>query len=227
MRRARARSRSARWRPPTRRAPPSGWPPTRAPAPRCYPSCLPVQPWFALGSGVEAVGDVAGERLMLRQSAKLLEIRLHPRILAKGIDIPGVSPLRIDDYLSPVPALEEVGRDPPRHLAEHGLDALMKEGEHIRLIVGLDREDVDEGGDGAIDANGGFHGGAPGLALRRQGGQGSANEAAGNEGPTRQPGLDRRHGRSSPGSRAPDWPDRPIGALQHQDEPERPNGPVR
>src|SRR6202043_4000322 len=119
--------------------------------------------WFALGSSVAAVGDVAGERLVLRQSAKPLEIRLHPRILAKGADILGVSPLRIDDDLSPVPALEEVARDPSRHRAEHGLDALMEEGEHLRLIVGLDREDADEGGDGAIDANGGFHDGAPGL----------------------------------------------------------------
>src|SRR6266568_4860389 len=136
----------------------------RAPAPRCYPSCRPVQPWFALCSGVEAVGDVAGERLVLRQSAKPLEIRLHPRVLAKGVDILGVSPLRIDDDLSSVPALEEVGRDPPRHLAEHGLDTLAEEGEQIRLVVGLDGEDIDEGGDGAIDANGGFHGGAPGLA---------------------------------------------------------------
>ena len=69
----------------------------------------------------------------------------------------------------------------------------MEEGERRRLIVGLDSEDVDEGGDGAIDANGGFHGGAPGLALRRQGGQGSANEVAG-KGLEATAGLDRRHG---------------------------------
>src|SRR5260370_12292664 len=173
---------------------PSGWPRMRAPAPRCYPTCLPVLTRFAPCSGVEAVGDVAGESLVLRQSAKLLEINLQLRVLAKGVDVVGISPLRIDDDLFAVPALEEVGRDPPRHLAEHGLDALMEEVEHLRLIVGLDREDVDEGGDGAIDANGGFHGGAPGLALRRQGGQDSASAAAGNDGPSRQPGLDRRHG---------------------------------
>src|SRR5258708_3909743 len=86
-----------------------------------------VQTWFALWSAVEAVGDVAGERLVLRQIAKLLEIRLHPRILAKGVDILAVSPLRIHEDLSAVPALDEVGRDPPRHLVEHGRYALLEE----------------------------------------------------------------------------------------------------
>src|SRR6266567_4619462 len=179
MRQARARSRSGRWRPPVRRAPPSGWPPMRAPAPRCYPNCLPVSPWRALRSDVQAVGDIAGERLELRQSAKLLEIRLHPGILAKGVDILGVPPLRIDDDLAAVPALEQAGRDPTRHLAEHGLGGVMEVGEQLRLIVGLDREDVDESGDGAIDANGGFHDGAPGLALGGQGGEEAAGDATG------------------------------------------------
>src|ERR1700730_19077513 len=127
----------------------------RAPAPRCYPTCVPVQPWFVLGSGVQAVGEVAGERLELRQGAKLLEIRLQLRILAKGVDILGVAPLRMDDDLSAVPALEQAGRDPPRHLAEHGLGAVMEESEQLRLIVGLDRGDIYEG-DGAIEADGGF-----------------------------------------------------------------------
>src|SRR5262245_23367166 len=183
-----------------------------APAPRstrCDPSCPAVQLSFAFCSDVEAVDDVADVPLARHQSVNTLNISRHLGFLAKGVakgvDGGGVPPLRIADYPFAIPACEEDGRDhsPLLNVAVQ-FYALLEEGYQLRLIGGIaKREDADESGDGAIDANGGFHGGAPGLALCRQGGQDSAGEAAGNEGPTRQPGLDRRHGDLLVGPRLP------------------------
>src|SRR5262249_2853397 len=63
------------------------------------------------------------------------------------------------------------------------------------------------------DANGGLHGGAPGLALCRHGGQGFAGGGAGKEGPARQAGLGRWDGGLLVG------PPRPLGRVSPRPPP--------
>ena len=105
--------------------------------------------------------DIAQDRLGFRDRSKALEVRREFRIRAKILDVAGAFPLRVVDGAPALLAGMDAGRDEAGLLAEEGFGTLLQELDQLLLVVRLDREDIDEGGDVAADADGG--------ALARQG----------------------------------------------------------
>ena len=102
---------------------------------------------FIRASGVVVVDDIAseaverGERGDLREASDHIGVGLHRFYRCK------VAPLRVDDYMALIRGGDEAGRDPAIEPADDTFSIVTQELDELLLVLVLDGQDVDKGGD--------------------------------------------------------------------------------
>jgi hypothetical protein len=93
------------------------------------------------------VDDVASEAVERGKRGDSREVSDHIGVGLHRLYRCKVAPLRVDDYLTLIRGSDEAGRDPAIELADDTFSIVTQELDELLLVLRLDGQDVDKGGD--------------------------------------------------------------------------------
>src|SRR3984893_13584110 len=102
---------------------------------------------FLWASGVVVVDDVASEAVERGERGDPREVSDHIGVGLHRLYRCKVAPLRVDEYMTLIRGGDEAGRDPTIETADDTFSIVTQEPDELLLVLGLDGQDVDKGGD--------------------------------------------------------------------------------
>src|ERR1700722_7971915 len=112
-------------------------------------------------SGVTGIGNITGKAFERGKRSDPREVGPHFWIPLHRLDRSKVAPLRVDHDPAQVFRNDEACRDPPIERADDIVGVVAQQFGQLRLVLGLDGQDVDEGSDVGGDGDCCVHGGSP------------------------------------------------------------------